>query len=161
MGASHCWMQYNGLVSLASFSYRARLGELFTAALFAMNIWHFRVIFVYVAELYPTEVRSVGTGMGSMAARIGGVAAPYILLAGKKVVWLPLVVWMCLKRLLYGYWLKQHCQTHTKVGTVTIVGGVVSLMLPETLNRPIPQTIAETMEKKKTKKEKSSSRSSL
>ena len=85
-------MQYNGLVSLASFSYQARSGELFTAALFAINISHFRVIFVYVAELYPTEVRSVGTGMGSMAARIGGAAAPYILLAGKKDVWLPLVV---------------------------------------------------------------------
>ena len=45
-----------------------------------------------MAELYPTEVRSVGTGMGSMAARIGGVAAPYVLLLGEKEVWLPLVV---------------------------------------------------------------------
>jgi len=96
----------------------------------------FGVIFVYVAELYPTEVRSVGTGMGSMAARIGGVGAPYVLLLGEKQVWLPLVTF----------------------GTLTIVGGIVSLMLPETLNRPIPQTIAETMKKKE---EETSPRSSL
>ena len=34
-------------------------------------------------------------------------------------------------------------ETPAKVGSMTLLGGFISLMLPETLNRPIPQSIAE------------------
>ena len=34
-------------------------------------------------------------------------------------------------------------ETPAKVGSMTLLGGFISLMLPETLNKPIPQSIAE------------------
>ena len=52
----------------------------------------FRVVYVYVAELYPTSVRSIGTGLASMTARFGGVAAPYVILLQTTAVWIPLVI---------------------------------------------------------------------
>ena len=38
----------------------------------------FSLIYVYTAELFPTEVRSTALGLCSMMARIGGVAAPQV-----------------------------------------------------------------------------------
>ena len=40
----------------------------------------FCVVYVFAAELFPTEVRSIGIGFGSMVGRIGGVLAPFIIL---------------------------------------------------------------------------------
>ena len=42
----------------------------------------FGIIWVYIGELYPTSVRSIGTSTGSMAARIGAIMAPYIIMIG-------------------------------------------------------------------------------
>lgn len=52
------------------------------------------MVYVYVAELYPTSVRSIGTGLASMTARFGGIAAPYVILLQTTGVWIPLVIWM-------------------------------------------------------------------
>ena len=49
-------------------------------------------VYVYAPELYPTTVRSIGMGLASMMARIGGVAAPYIILTATKGEWIPLVI---------------------------------------------------------------------
>ena len=38
----------------------------------------FAIIYVFSAELFPTVVRNVGVGSGSVFARVGGVVAPYI-----------------------------------------------------------------------------------
>ena len=38
----------------------------------------FTSIFVYSAELYPTEVRNVGMGTSSMISKIGSIVAPFI-----------------------------------------------------------------------------------
>jgi hypothetical protein len=38
----------------------------------------FSIIYVYSAEVFPTVVRNVGVGSGSMHARIGGLVAPQI-----------------------------------------------------------------------------------
>ena len=38
----------------------------------------FAAIYVYSAEIYPTEVRNIGMGTSSVCARISGMAAPYL-----------------------------------------------------------------------------------
>ncbi len=40
----------------------------------------FALIYLYTAELYPTEIRSTAVGLCSTFARIGGVAAPQVCL---------------------------------------------------------------------------------
>lgn len=44
----------------------------------------FLVVYNYTAEIQPTVVRSAGTGLCSMVARIGSIAAPQIHLLVKK-----------------------------------------------------------------------------
>jgi len=81
----------SGLVSSGSSLSRAVLGELFLfSGVFLILI--FSVVYVYAPELYPTTVRSIGMGLASMMARIGGVAAPYIILTATKGEWIPLVL---------------------------------------------------------------------
>ena len=38
----------------------------------------FNGMYVYTAELFPTEVRNAGLGSASMSARISGIVAPYV-----------------------------------------------------------------------------------
>ena len=38
----------------------------------------FSIVFVYGAELFPTDVRNTGIGMSSAAGRIGSILAPFI-----------------------------------------------------------------------------------
>lgn len=84
----------------------------------------FNTIYFYSAELYPTVVRNAGMGASSCAARIGGIVAPYIadsaaLIGGTVGKVFPLGVF----------------------GLVSIIAGLSSLYLPETLNRKLPETI--------------------
>ena len=38
----------------------------------------FAIVFVYTAEMFPTEIRSSAVGSSSTCARIGGVLAPQV-----------------------------------------------------------------------------------
>ncbi|XP_045198044.2 organic cation transporter protein-like [Mercenaria mercenaria] len=84
----------------------------------------FASIYVFSAELYPTTVRNAGIGASSCCARIGAMAAPYIsdlnlVVEGDMGHALPMVVF----------------------GGASIVAGILTLLLPETVNRPLPETI--------------------
>ena len=81
----------SGLVSSGSSLSRAVSGTFFFCFLVYINLI-FSVVYVYAPELYPTTVRSIGMGLASMMARIGGVAAPYIILTAAKGEWIPLVI---------------------------------------------------------------------
>ncbi|PNF24518.1 Organic cation transporter protein [Cryptotermes secundus] len=78
-------------------------------------------VYVFSAEQFPTVVRNIGIGAASTSARIGGILAPYTLLLGDQ--------WRPLPLLIYG--------------ALALCGGLLSLLLPETLNKKLPDTIEE------------------
>ena len=77
---------------------------------------------MYSAEIYPTVVRSVGVGSSSVFARVGGMVAPFVGSLDKVVnPSFPIVVF----------------------GLTAFAAGVLSLFLPETMGRKLPDTIEE------------------
>ncbi|XP_069753866.1 organic cation/carnitine transporter 2-like [Narcine bancroftii] len=79
----------------------------------------YAMIYVYTAELYPTAVRNTGVGISSMAARIGSIISPYIFYLGAYHEFLP----------------------YTLLGSFVALSGILMLLLPETFNHPLPDTI--------------------
>ncbi|XP_035731307.1 organic cation transporter protein-like [Vespa mandarinia] len=76
-------------------------------------------IYVFTAEQFPTVIRNVGLGASSTFARIGGVIAPYVNHLSEIWIPLPLVIF----------------------GSCALFGGMMSLLLPETLNKKLPESI--------------------
>ncbi|KAK0070250.1 solute carrier family 22 member 5 [Biomphalaria pfeifferi] len=79
----------------------------------------YSTIYLYAAELFPTIVRNQAVGASSFFENIGSIAAPNMVYANNSLNNLPLVLF----------------------GGMTIVGCGLVLLLPETLDRPLPQTI--------------------
>ncbi|XP_073349319.1 organic cation transporter protein [Pagrus major] len=77
------------------------------------------IIYIYSAEVFPTVIRQNGIGMGSMCARAGGVLAPMMHLLKNISPQAPMV--LC--------------------GLCPLLGSVLTLLLPETASRPLPDTI--------------------
>lgn len=78
-------------------------------------------VYIFSAEQFPTPVRNVGLGAASMVARFGGILAPYVNMLAEVWKPFPLIIF----------------------GALALVGGLLSLLLPETLNKKLPETIAE------------------
>jgi len=88
------------------------------------------VLFLYTAELLPTEVRTSGIGSSSFLGRFGGMIAPWIEVLGKNYhPYIPAIVF----------------------GVNALLAGILAIMLPETHGRDLPYTIeeAEKLELKK------------
>lgn len=81
----------------------------------------FAVIYIYSAELLPTVVRNVGMGVCSMASRIGGICSPFVVFLGVYTRPLPMMIF----------------------GMCSFSAGLLSLVLPETLNKPLPESLEE------------------
>ncbi|KAM3596010.1 uncharacterized protein V6R79_006822 [Siganus canaliculatus] len=79
----------------------------------------FAVIYVYTAEIFPTVLRQTGIGVSSMFARMGGVLAPIINMLHNQSPTTPLVIF----------------------GSSPLLGAVLALALPETADRPLPDTV--------------------
>merc|ERR1712157_361787 len=45
----------------------------------------FAICYTYACELFPTTIRSIGLGWSSMAARIGGISAPFAISIGHLI----------------------------------------------------------------------------
>ncbi|XP_078146124.1 organic cation transporter protein [Centroberyx gerrardi] len=77
------------------------------------------IIYVYSAEVFPTVIRQNGIGIGSMCARAGGVLAPIIYLLRGISKQAPMFLF----------------------GLCPLLGSALTLLLPETANKPLPDTI--------------------
>ncbi|XP_055585431.1 organic cation transporter protein-like [Uranotaenia lowii] len=78
-------------------------------------------VYVFSAEQFPTVIRNVALGAASTSARVGGILAPYFNLLGDYWQPLPLLIF----------------------GAMAFAGGLLSLLLPETHNQKLPETIAD------------------
>lgn len=80
----------------------------------------FDTLNAYTAELFPTVVRNTAMGLCVMAARLGATVVPQISLLTAISDKLPNVI---------------------SGGTAIVASFVVFIFLPETMGKPIPQTI--------------------
>uniref|UniRef100_A0A8C8R7D9 Solute carrier family 22 member 8 n=1 Tax=Pelusios castaneus TaxID=367368 RepID=A0A8C8R7D9_9SAUR len=81
----------------------------------------FNCVFLFTTELYPTPIRQTGLGFGSTMARIGGIVAPMVKMLDEYFTFLPPVIY----------------------GAAPLISGIAAIFLPETLNKPLPDTIEE------------------
>ena len=84
--------------------------------------WTFGNIYIYTSELFPTSTRTACVGACSTSGRIGSILSPYIASLALTLPWLPMFIF----------------------GFLALLSGIfVYFFLPETLGRPLPETVAE------------------
>ncbi|XP_070560573.1 organic cation transporter protein-like isoform X1 [Ptychodera flava] len=81
----------------------------------------YSVSYTYAAELYPTEVRTIGVSFGCMVALCGAVLSPEVLLSRK--------LWEPLPEVIFA--------------SIITIAGFLVLLLPETRGKKLMQTIGE------------------
>lgn len=95
---------------------------LFLIGKFSITI-AFCVLYVYTAELFPTNLRHSLLGICSMFGRIGLIIAPQTPLLAIYMSSLPLLM----------------------MGGCAFLSGIFVLQFPETLNKKLPDTIEEAL----------------
>nr|XP_018902798.1 PREDICTED: organic cation transporter protein isoform X1 [Bemisia tabaci]XP_018902799.1 PREDICTED: organic cation transporter protein isoform X1 [Bemisia tabaci]XP_018902800.1 PREDICTED: organic cation transporter protein isoform X2 [Bemisia tabaci] len=79
----------------------------------------FAIIYNYSAELFPTVLRNTGIGVGSMCARFAAATTPLISLLDSFDERIPMFLF----------------------SIIVLVSGVLSMLLPETVNQPMPNSV--------------------
>ncbi|CAL4095430.1 unnamed protein product [Meganyctiphanes norvegica] len=118
------WMSFGSLMASGIFTIVAAAvsSDLLTIfaviGRFCVNI-AFNIGLQYAAELLPTVVRAQGVASIHIAGYVAGILSPLIVLLGQ---------WSKVASLLV-------------LGVASMLAGLISIMLPETLNRDLPQTL--------------------
>ncbi|GAA0151213.1 secondary carrier transporter [Lithospermum erythrorhizon] len=76
----------------------------------------YNLLFIYTIELFPTTVRNAALGCATQAAQMGAILAPFVVVLGDRT---PFVVF----------------------GACGVIGGLLAFCLPETLNKPLYDTM--------------------
>lgn len=76
----------------------------------------YNLLFIYAMELFPTVVRNAALGCATQAAQLGAIMAPFVVVMGGGI---PFLIF----------------------GVCGIVGGLLTFYLPETLNKPLYDTM--------------------
>ncbi|XP_059199000.1 organic cation/carnitine transporter 2-like [Centropristis striata] len=77
------------------------------------------VLYMYTSELYPTIIRNTAMSSCAMFSRMGSSVSPYLLHLAVYYQFLPWIV----------------------VGSLSVLGVLVCIFLPETFRQPLPDTI--------------------
>jgi OCT family organic cation transporter-like MFS transporter 4/5 len=77
----------------------------------------YNLLIVYTTEMFPTEVRNAVLGCASQGSQMGAILAPMVVVLGERV---PFAVF----------------------GVSGIIGGLLVFYLPETMNKPLYDTMA-------------------
>ncbi|CAL1296486.1 unnamed protein product [Larinioides sclopetarius] len=80
----------------------------------------FGLLYIYTSELFPTVVRNITVGSCSMSARVGSIIAPFVRELGK-------VTHPVVPNLLFGF--------------LALTSGLLGLLLPETKDQKLPDTL--------------------
>ncbi|ROT82655.1 Organic cation transporter protein [Penaeus vannamei] len=102
----------------------------------------YQVIYLYCSELYPTCLRTRGLGITSMVGRTGAIISPFItdMLVGRSPPGLLLGARGPLNLVAGRVPL---AIPSTIFGSLSLVAALLTCLLPETNNRPLPDTIAD------------------
>lgn len=79
----------------------------------------YNLLYIYTAELFPTVVRNAALGLANQAAQVGAIVAPMIAVLGKVQPSFPFAVF----------------------STASMLGGILALKLPETVNKRMYETL--------------------
>ncbi|XP_052766824.1 organic cation transporter protein-like [Mya arenaria] len=79
----------------------------------------YSTVYLMSAEIFPTSVRNQAVGLSSFFENCGSISAPFIVYGAKNLERMPLVIF----------------------GALTVLGGLLALMLPETHGQALPENI--------------------
>ncbi|XP_022095073.1 uncharacterized protein LOC110981647 [Acanthaster planci] len=79
----------------------------------------FSINLIFCSEVFPTPVRNIGFGIGAVVANLGTVIAPFVLYLGDFASFIPLTIF----------------------GGMSITASLLVPILPETKDKPLPETI--------------------
>ncbi|KAI5059327.1 hypothetical protein GOP47_0025646 [Adiantum capillus-veneris] len=79
----------------------------------------YNLLYLYTTELFPTVVRNVALGLANQAGAVGSIMAPIVALSAHVNTSFPFFI----------------------IGVASLVGGILAINLPETLNRPFHETL--------------------
>ncbi|CAD6195708.1 unnamed protein product [Caenorhabditis auriculariae] len=87
----------------------------------------FMSIYVYASEIFPTDARNKCIGFCETMSRIGGMLSPHLGSLAQITPSLPAIT----------------------LSGISVLGGVLTFLLPETLNTQLPATISETTSRRR------------
>ncbi|NXN25436.1 S22FL protein, partial [Nycticryphes semicollaris] len=119
-----CFLIFAGFACIFTMFLPTKAGLLLSPTLLAlcgkmMVSAAFNIVYIYTSELYPTVLRNAGLGICSMSCRFGGILAPFVPSMKSLSPSVPFVVF----------------------GISGLSAGFLTLLLPETLKKPITETI--------------------
>ena len=93
----------------------------------------FKCAYILSGEIFATSIRNSAMGLVSGMARVGAIMSPFIVMLGETFSNFQFTVF----------------------GFLGLTGGILSLRLPETLNKPLPETVNDMLRTRQRKKVKS------
>ncbi|GFQ97054.1 organic cation transporter 1, partial [Trichonephila clavata] len=79
----------------------------------------FMAVYQQSSELYPTTIRSIGMGMSGTFAGVANIIVSYVVFLAVIAKYIPFLI----------------------IGLINLLAGLSAILLPETLNEILPQTI--------------------